>query len=86
MRIFLFASIIFITLLIMPFTSLALRDDAIMAADTVKNWDPVFGDDFKKGLYRTTFDIKKHHLTGYIFIKKLSDTSYRILFSNDFGM
>jgi hypothetical protein len=86
MRIFLFANLIFFALLTRPLTSLALPGGVMNACDTIKNWDPVFGTDFQKGLYRATFDISKHHLTGFIFIKKTSDTTYRILFSNEFGM
>lgn len=86
MKFFLFAKLIFILLLIMPVTSPALPRGVIVASDTIKNWDPVFGNDFQKSLYRATMDISKHHLSGFIFIKKNSDTSYRILFSNEFGM
>ena len=86
MRIFLFVNLIFITLLIRPVTVSALPGKDIIAVDTTRNWDPIFGNDFQKGLFRTTLDISKNHLTGFIFIKKTSDTSYRVLFSNDFGM
>jgi hypothetical protein len=86
MKYFLFVNLVLISLLIRPLTSPALPGRGIMASDTVKNWDPVFGNDFQKALFRTTFDISKNHLTGFIYIKKTSDTSYRILFSNDFGM
>jgi hypothetical protein len=86
MRFFLFVNLIFITLLIRPGTCVALPGGDLMDSDTVRNWDPVFGNDFQKGLYRTTLDISRHHLTGFIFIKKTSDSTYRILFSNDFGM
>jgi len=86
MKFFLFVNLIFILLLSKPVASLALPDRNVVASDTIRNWDQVFGKDFQKALYRTTIDISKHHLTGFIFIKKTSDTSYRILFSNDFGM
>ena len=86
MRFFLFVNLIFIISLTRPGTSHALPAGIIKASDTIKNWEPVFGDDFQKGLYRATLDISKNHLTGFIFIKKISDTSYRILFSNEFGM
>jgi hypothetical protein len=86
MRIFLFINLIFIVSLTGPVHSHALRDGTIMAPDTIRNWDPVFGNDFRKGLYKATLDISRHHLAGFIFIKKVSDTSYRILFSNEFGM
>lgn len=86
MRYFLFVSLLFISLLISPVTSRALPGIDVVAPDSARNWDPVFGNDFQKGLFRTTLDISKNHLTGFIFIKKTSDSSYRILFSNDFGM
>ena len=85
MRIFLYVNLIFISLLISPVTSVASQGRGLTAHDTAR-WDPVFGNDFQKGLFRTTLDISKNHLTGFIFIKKTSDTSYRIIFSNDFGM
>jgi len=86
MRYFLFVNLLFISLLIRPVSSPASPDGGFMASDTIRNWDPVFENDFQKGLYRTSLDISKTHLTGFIFIKKISDTSYRIMFSNDFGM
>jgi hypothetical protein len=86
MRIFLFVNVTFICLLITPVFTIASTGEKINASDTIKVWDPVFGNDFKKSLYRTTLDISKNHLTGFIFIKKVSDTSFRIIFSNDFGM
>jgi hypothetical protein len=86
MRIFLFVSLLLIIFLLSSVNSFAEKGEFIKSSDTVKKWEPVFGDDFQKALYRTTLDISKHHLTGFIFIKKTSDTSYRILFSNELGM
>jgi hypothetical protein len=86
MRIFLFVNLLYITLLAKPVNSFAIHNEAIILSDTIAQWDPVFEDDFQKGLFRATLDISDNHLTGFIFIKKISDTSYRILFSNDFGM
>lgn len=42
--------------------------------------------DWEKGLYRASFDISKNHLSGLLLIKKVTDTSYRIVFSNEIGM
>jgi hypothetical protein len=86
MRIFLFVNLLFITLLARPVGSFAIQNNTIIFSDTITKWDPAFGDAFQKSLFRVTFDISDNHLTGFIFIKKISDTSYRILFSNDFGM
>lgn len=86
MRIFLFANLLLIIFQLSSVNSIAEKGLVNTASDTVKSWDPVFKDDFHKALYRTTLDISKHHLTGFIFIKKISDTSYRILFSNELGM
>jgi hypothetical protein len=54
--------------------------------DTIHQWRPLFDSSFQKGLFRTSMDIRKNHLTGYLFIKKVTDTSYRVLFSNEIGM
>jgi hypothetical protein len=86
MKFFLFISLVFIPLLICPVISFADKLPGMIGSDTVSKWEPVFGAGFQKGLYRTSLDISKNHLTGYIFIKKTPDSTYRILFSNDFGM
>ena len=41
---------------------------------------------FEKAMYRTTLDIGKNHLTGYLLIKKTSDSGFRLAFANDIGM
>lgn len=41
---------------------------------------------FEKALFKASMDIREHHLTGLIFVKKIPDTGYRIVFSNEFGM
>ncbi|NQV02728.1 MAG: hypothetical protein HQ542_08790 [Bacteroidia bacterium] len=50
---------------------------------------------FEKALFRASLDIREHHLTGLLFIKKIplihrarndNDAGYRIVFSNEFGM
>ena len=46
----------------------------------------IFDSTFEKALYKGTFDISKHHLSGLFFMKRTSATSIRILFSNELGM
>jgi len=45
-----------------------------------------FSDRFEKALFKATLDIRKNHLTGYMLVKKTSDSSYRMVFSNEIGM
>ena len=65
---------------------------AIQSNDTIGRTDTSFRTEkqnaylFEKGLYKATMDISKHHISGFIFLKRTSDTSYRILFSNQMGM
>ncbi|MGA3012743.1 MAG: hypothetical protein ABSD71_01785 [Bacteroidales bacterium] len=47
---------------------------------------PIFDSTFKKGLFKGSLDISKHHLTGLFFLKRISDTAIRIAFSNEIGM
>jgi hypothetical protein len=87
MRISLFVKLLLILISLgRPGTSVALPGGTNSDPGVAGKWKPVFGEDFRKGLYRATLDISKNHLTGFMFIKKVSDTSYRILFSNEFGM
>jgi hypothetical protein len=67
----------------LPFTPEAGEKGSVI---TEVPWKALYGKDFGKSLYRATLDISKNHLAGYLFIKKTSDSSYRILFNNDFGM
>jgi hypothetical protein len=57
-----------------------------LTRDTISNGKANFSSSFEKGLYKATLDISKHHLSGFIFLKRTSDTSYRIIFSNQVGM
>lgn len=50
---------------------------------------------FEKALFKASLDIREHHLTGLIFVKKMpllrsarndNDAGYRMVFSNEFGM
>ena len=60
--------------------------DTVRHADTSVNIERPTGYLFEKGLYKATLDISKHHISGFIFLKRTSDSSYRILFSNQMGM
>jgi hypothetical protein len=85
MRIFLFASFLIFALVRVQ-AEPCDNTCTTVTPDSLLPWHPVFGKEFEKSLYRATLDISKHHLTGYLFIKKAADTSFRILFNNDFGM
>jgi hypothetical protein len=63
--------------------SASAQKQAAFPFDSLK---PVFEKDFEKALYKGTLDIKKHHLTGLMLIKKFSDSSYRFVFNNEIGM
>jgi hypothetical protein len=57
--------------------------------DTVTSkptWVPPLGSRFDKALFKASLDISKHHLTGLLFMKQTSDTSVRMVFSNEIGM
>lgn len=45
-----------------------------------------FSGSFEKRLFKTTFDIRDHHMTGYTLVKKTSDTSIRVVFTSEIGM
>ncbi len=49
-------------------------------------WNPLYPGDFEKALYRATLDVMNHHMTGMMLIKRTSDSSFRINFSNEVGM
>ncbi len=51
-----------------------------------QNWIPVLGYNFDKALFKTSLDISKNHLTGLMFFKQTSDSSFRIIFTNEMGM
>jgi len=50
------------------------------------NQTPLFSINLEKALFRVTMEVKQNELTGLIFIKKMPDSTYRIVFSNEFGM
>lgn len=45
-----------------------------------------FTSHFEKALFKTSLDIGKNHMTGYTLIKKISDSSFRLVFANQIGM
>jgi hypothetical protein len=51
-----------------------------------QTWIPPLGTHFEKSLFRCVLDISKNHVTGLILIKKTSDSSFRIMYSNEMGM
>jgi hypothetical protein len=51
-----------------------------------QHWDFPYGGNFEKVLYKAVLDIKDNHLTGILLAKKTSDTSLRVVFSNEMGM
>ena len=86
MRNFPSAKLLFFLAFAAMLSSYAGNKDEIDAPDPARKWNPVFDSSFSKGLYKATMDIGKNHLTGFIFVKKISDTSYRVLFNNEIGM
>jgi len=54
--------------------------------DTIPKVENNFGTSFEKGLYKAVLDISKHHLSGFMYLKRTSDSSYRIIFSSEVGM
>lgn len=51
-----------------------------------EHWLPAFGEGFQRALYKGTLDIRDNHLTGLMVIKRTSDTSVRVVFTNEIGM
>ena len=86
MRSFPSANLLFVLAFATMLSSYAGNKEGLVTPDSIRTWKPVFDSSFRKGLYRATMDIRKNHLTGFIFIKKVSDTSYRVLFNNEIGM
>ena len=66
------------------FSSLFLFTTLVSTAITTDL--PFFGQGFEKALFTGSLDIKKHHLTGFLLVKKMEDESYRIVFTNQVGM
>lgn len=51
-----------------------------------QHWNFPFGEGFDKVLYKGTIDVKDKHMTGLLLAKKTSDTTIRVVFSNEVGM
>jgi hypothetical protein len=64
----------------------SVADSGRSKSNTEMTWSPVFPENFRKGLFRMSFDISNNHITGFLLIKKTSDTSTSIVFSNEFGI
>ena len=80
-------NILFLPLFFISFFCTALSAQTVDDRSGVKGlWDPVFPPSFHKGLYKGSMDITKYHLSGLFFIKRISDSSFRVLFSNEVGM
>jgi hypothetical protein len=45
-----------------------------------------FKPDFKVALYNTEVNVTSHHLSGLLLIKKMPDSSLRMVFSNEMGV
>lgn len=86
MRNFLFVSLLVLSASVLPVSVHPEKTGTVLSQDTALKWRPVFDTGFRKGLYRVGMDIGKNHLSGFIFIKKVTDTSYRIIFNNEIGM
>ena len=64
-----------------------LRSQPVDKQDGLQQtWIPPLGKNFDKALFKVSLDISKIHLTGLLFIKQTSDTSTRIIFTNEMGM
>ena len=46
----------------------------------------VFDSTFEKALYKGSFNISRHHISGLYLIKRVPDNSFRIIFTNELGM
>ena len=74
--------------LVRPFSfAVEMTQEVSKPGDTMeKQWSPVLPVTFHKGLFRMTFDVSKNHISGFLLIKKTSDSSTSIVFSNEFGV
>ena len=72
------------SLLIMLSCSPAHQQMQSVSADVnvLQKFKPVFS----VALYNTTVDVMGNHLSGLLFIKKMPDSSTRIVFSNEMGL
>ncbi len=79
-------SLLFTLLCPFSYTQDRIPDSERNKDNTELKWTPVFPENFRKGLFRMTFDISKNHITGFLLIKKTSDSSTSIVFTNEFGI
>ncbi len=86
MKILPFVKIAILLILAAPFEGFTLVETSFCSNDSIKTDSTGFIISIDKGLYKTTLDISKHHLSGFIFLKRTSDSSYRIIFSNQLGI
>jgi hypothetical protein len=45
-----------------------------------------FGTGFTKALFKASLDVRENHLSGFLMVKRTSDTSIRMVFANEIGM
>jgi len=55
---------------------------AAVDVNAVKKFQPAFG----TALYNTTVDVTGNHLSGLLLVKKMSDSSTRMVFSSEMGL
>lgn len=79
-------SLLFILICPCSYTRDRIPDSGRSKGNTEIKWTPVFPENFHKGLFRMTFDISKNHVTGFLMIKRTSDSSTSIIFTNEFGI
>jgi hypothetical protein len=81
-----FNRIIILVILLMSGVSTVSGQKPGFTFNQAGRWSPVFPADLEKALFRATMDVMDHHMTGLMLIKRTSDTSFRINFSNEVGM
>lgn len=77
-------SLLILVIILFPLSQASSSEQELNVGNLA--WVPPLGIDFKKALFKGSLDIREHHLTGLLFIKKTSDSSYRIVFNNEIGM
>lgn len=86
MRNLILISLLFTLICPFSYTQDRIPDSGRNKNNTELKWTPVFPENFRKGLFRMTFDISKNHVTGFLIIKKTSDSSTNVVFTNEFGI
>ncbi len=49
-------------------------------------FQPLFGNDFQKALYKAKIELFGNYFSGLLIIKHMPDSSYRFVFTNELGM